>query len=351
MDYEYQYSIRLDKVEAELKKALPSSADGKWIRKVSGEDSPLGRLEDYNAFLQPARELINRGGKRWRPVVMLLSCEIAGSDNDTVLPLVPVVEFPHNGSLIVDDIEDGAEWRRGGKAVHLIYGDDLAINAGNLLYFLPTYIVDSYNAPDSLKLKIHGYYSDNLRRLHLGQGLDILWHRNADLIPAPEEYEQMCRFKTGSLARMAAQIGTAAGGGNRQAAELLGRVCEDMGVGFQIMDDVMNLTRGNPGKGRGDDIVEGKKSLPVIYHLEENPEDTALLAGLFASAGQKGFSKASGEIEEVISLLENSGSIKKARQRAEAILQEASMAVGDLSGDADAGLLLQWMIQKFAQSY
>lgn len=351
MDYEYQYSIRLNKVEAELKKALPPSADWEWIRKVSGEDLPSGTLDDYNAFLQPARELINRGGKRWRPVVMLLSCEIADSDNDAALPLVPLVEFPHNGSLIVDDIEDGAEWRRGGKAVHLIYGDDLAINAGNLLYYLPTYIVEDYHAPDSLKLKILGYYSDNLRRLHLGQGLDILWHRNADMVPAPGEYEQMCRFKTGSLARMSAQIGTAAGGGNSGTIELLGRVCEDMGVGFQIMDDVMNLTKGNPGKGRGDDIVEGKKSLPVIYHLEEKPEDKDLFAGLFASAGQKGFSEASGEIDEVISLLEKSGSITKARQRAEAILQEASNAVGDLSGDTDAGLLLRWMIQKFAQSY
>jgi len=350
MDYEYQYSIRLKKVEAELKKAFPPSVNRDWVRLVSGEESSSGNLGEYDAFLQPARELIDRGGKRWRPVVMLLSCEIAG-DKDAALPLVPLVEFPHNGSLIVDDIEDGAEWRRGGKSVHLIYGEDMAINAGNLLYYLPTFLIEKYKAPDSLKLKIFGYYSDNMRRLHLGQGFDILWHRNADIIPSPGEYEQMCRFKTGSLARMSAQIGSAAGGANAETVDLLGKVCEDMGVGFQIMDDVMNLTKGNPGKGRGDDIVEGKKSLPVIYHLEKRPEDKSVFAKLFASAGEKGFSGASGEIEEVIALLEASGSIERARKRAESILREASDALGGISGDSEPGLIMKWMIQKFAQSY
>ncbi len=350
MDFEYQYSIRLNKVEAELKKALPAELTGEWIKAVSGEQSPLYLPDQYNGFLKPARELLERGGKRWRPVVMLLSCELAGG-GDRALPLVPLVEFPHNGSLIVDDIEDGAQWRRGGRSVHIIYGDDLAINAGNLLYYLPTYLIDRFEGDDRLKLKIHRYYSDNMRRLHLGQGFDILWHKDPSFVPTSESYEQMCRFKTGALARMSAQIGAAAGGADEEPVNLLGRVCEDMGLGFQIMDDVMNLTKGNPGKGRGDDIVEGKKSLPVICHLEKNPADSEILGRLFKSAGEKGFENAGAEIEEAIGILEKSGSIERARKRAEEILEKASEAVEDMYGDSAPGMIMRWMMQKFAESY
>ncbi len=93
----------------------------------------------------------------------------------------------------------------------------------------------------------------------MGQGLDIQWHNNHECFPLVDEYLQMCRYKTGSLARMAAEIGVAAGGGSDDRALEMGCACEEMGVGFQILDDVVNLTTGNPGKKRGDDIVEGKK--------------------------------------------------------------------------------------------
>lgn len=350
MDYDYQYNIRLKKVEEELLKAFPEKIHHSWLKDVSGEESPLGSPVSYGAFFKPARELITRGGKRWRPVMMLLSCELIGG-GDAALPFVPVVEFPHNGSLVIDDIEDGAEWRRGGEAVHLLYGEDLAINAGNLLYYLPTYIIEKAAVSDSMKLKIYAYYTENMRRLHLGQGFDILWHRNKEMIPSPSEYEQMCRFKTGSLARMAAQIGAAAGGGSEKEIDLLSCVCEDMGVGFQIMDDVINLTTGNPGKGRGDDIVEGKKSLPVIYHLREHPEDSSRLQELFALAGEKKFKEAAREIDLAIGMMEKSGSIEKARRRGESLLLDASIRIKSTFTENETSLIMTGMMRKFADSY
>ncbi len=350
MDFDYEYSIRLNKVEEQIKKALPSKAGKEWISRVAGEKSPLGQLSQYDSFIEPARDLIRRGGKRWRPVVMLLSCETAGGKDEAV-PFVPLVELPHNGSLIVDDIEDKSEWRRGEKAVHLLYGEDLAVNAGNLLYYLPTYIIEESGAGSGLKAGIYRYYTENMRRLHLGQGFDILWHRNGDIIPEPEEYEQMCRFKTGSLARMAAQIGAWTASEDADAAEVLGSVCEDMGVGFQIMDDVVNLTSGNPGKGRGDDIVEGKKSLPVIYHLISRPGDRDKMVSLFRSAGSKGFDKAENEIEEAISMMEKSGAIDKAKERGKELLSGASKRLSSSFPPCGAVDIMKEMIVKFADSY
>ncbi len=340
------YNNRLLKVENQLKKAFPLEINREWVQIISSEKNPLGKISEYNAFCKPARELLNRGGKRWRPVLMMLSCELVGG-GESALPLTPLVEFPHNGSLVIDDIEDKAEWRRGGKAVHLIYGDDLAINAGNLLYYMPTALIDSSDLPPDRKLLLYQYYAENMRRLHFGQGFDILWH-NRPIVPDPDEYEQMCRFKTGALARMAAQAGVITGEGTLEEAEILGTACERMGVGFQIMDDVVNLTTGNPGKGRGDDIVEGKKSLPVIYHLKDNPEDIEKINTLFTTAKEKGFEKASSEIEEAIELIKSSGALESAKNRAQTLMNLSAKTILDQFGKSEAADLIVYMIKNFA---
>jgi len=341
------YNNRLQKVEKQLRKAFPSNINFEWVKTISGQKDPLGKIEQYDAFCEPGRELLNRGGKRWRPVLMLLSCELVGG-GESALELTPLVEFPHNGSLIIDDIEDKSEWRRGEKAVHLIYGEDFAINAGNLLYYLPTTLIDNSSFLPERKLLLYQYYSENMRRLHLGQGFDILWH-NGSIIPDPAEYEQMCRFKTGALARMAAQTGVIAGGGSPETAELLGTVCENMGVGFQIMDDVINLTEGNPGKGRGDDIVEGKKSLPVIYHLKKYPSDLTKLEKLFQLAEAKGFEKAGVEIDKAIDLISSSGALTEAKNRAHEILDISAKTISDNFKKSEASDLIIYMLQNFVK--
>jgi octaprenyl-diphosphate synthase len=248
--------------------------------------------------------------------MMVLCCELAGGEADEALSFAPLVEFPHNGSLIIDDIEDKADLRRCKPAVHQIYGEDMSINTGNLLYFLPTYLIDESDLSDELKLRLYKYYNVNLRRLHFGQGLDIQWHNNHDYYPSVEEYMQMCRFKTGSLARLAAQSGFAVGGSDPNTCLTLGEVFEDIGVAFQVIDDVTNLTTGNPGKERGDDIVEGKKSLPVIFHAMADPDSIPRLVKLFGAAAELGADTGRAQIEEAIKLMEESGSINRARNRA-----------------------------------
>ena len=306
----------LDKVEGVISRAVPVNSDMGWIKRTAGPIKNKISEDSVNIINKPAIELIQRGGKRWRPVSMVLCCELAGGQPENVLPLTPLVEFPHNGSLIVDDIEDGADLRRGEPAVHQIFGEDISINAGNLLYFLPTYLIDESDFEDELKLRLYRYYTLNLRRLHFGQGLDIQWHNDHENFPSVEEYMQMCRFKTGSLSRLAAQTGFAVGGTDPNTCLTLGELFEDVGVAFQIIDDVRNLTAGNPGKKRGDDIVEGKKSLPVIFHAMADPDSLPRLIELFGQASELGAEAAEAQIEEAIALIDSTGSIDRARNRA-----------------------------------
>ena len=101
-----------------------------------------------------------------------------------------------------------------------------------------------------------------------------------------------------------------------------------MGVGFQILDDVRNLTTGNPGKKRGDDIVEGKKSLPVIL-CSQMGGDMKHLKEIFACAGENGIEKAGDAVEEAIAIIEATGAIEKAREKALSILEESRKTIMD----------------------
>ncbi|MEW5816329.1 MAG: polyprenyl synthetase family protein [Spirochaetota bacterium] len=341
-----KYNQRLKKIEGELSRVLPERITGEWVEKTTGSLIPHISEQFLNAINEPARELVGRGGKRWRPLLMVLCSELVGG-GDRVVCLSPLVELPHTGSLIVDDIEDNAEWRRGKKAIHLIFGTDMAINTGNFLYFLPTWVIDNSPYPAEQKLKFYQYYAETMRRLHLGQGLDIQWHTKHDYIPTISEYLRMCAFKTGSLARLAARLGAAAGGGTNEESDILGSVAENFGVGFQMLDDAVNLTTGNPGKKPGDDIVEGKKSLPLIIHLTEKPGDRERLQQVFYSARMKGTEKAGPEIEEAINLLKESGSIQKTEGMAKNMLLESRNTITSSFPESEVRALLTGIVDAF----
>jgi octaprenyl-diphosphate synthase len=322
---------RLEKIEAVLDAWLPAEPDSGWAARV------FPGLEIGPEFLAnlalPCRDLLSRGGKRWRPLLMALVCETLGG-GDAALPLSPLVEFCHNASLIHDDIEDNSDQRRGGPAVHLIYGTDTAINSGSFFYFLPLACVGAWDVPAEQKARVLGVWGDYMRRLHLGQAMDIRWHRDFDSLPALDAYYTMCGLKTGCLARLAAILGVlAALPAPGSAMELLGTAAEKLGVGFQILDDVKNLRAGLPGKKRGDDVVEGKKSLPVLLYLRgETGARRALVSRCFGKARAGGVSAP--EVEELIAALEADGALDRAQEQGRALIREAAetFALPDIAG-------------------
>jgi len=344
-----QYKDRLNKIEEELFRIMPERADANWMTAMTSscpDRVPVSMIDKFHA---PGVSLLKRGGKRWRPLVMVLACEAAGGQAENAYPLTPLVELAHNGSLIVDDIEDRSTERRGEPAVHLLYGEDLSINAGNLMYFSATGLVRRLEVDDRLKFQLLDLYCENLRRLHFGQGLDIQWHNDHDLIPPESVYLQMCRFKTGALARFAAQAGVLAAGGDLELAERAGSAWEKAGVGFQILDDVKNLTTGNPGKQRGDDIVEGKKSLPVILYHQSHPKEFSRLAAYFQEAGQLGMADGRNAVERAIGLLEEGGTIRAAGEKALVMLHAAVDELREIFPAGPAVDLQAGIIESFIQ--
>jgi octaprenyl-diphosphate synthase len=312
-----------------------------WARAVAGQTQLPLREASLDAINAPGWTLLERGGKRWRPLVLILAHELYGGTLKAIDQLTSLVELPHNGSLIIDDIEDKASERRGGPAIHLVHGIDMAINTGNFLYFAPTYLIEACGLSEARQFQVMKYYLRVMRRLHFGQGLDIQWHNDHDLIPSRDEYLQMCRFKTGALSRLAAEIGAASAGAEPAAIEAVGDLWEDIGVGFQILDDVKNLTTGNPGKLRGDDIVEGKKSLPVLFHAEKSADKGTALMTLFAqvAAAHSAHLPVQPLIEKAIGLMEASGGLEAAYQYGEGLLQAALLKLDSFpAGEANQGM-------------
>jgi octaprenyl-diphosphate synthase len=332
-----QYTLRLEKIEKTLERWLPETPGPAWTAEVFPGIGQIG-MDLLRVLAAPGKDILSRGGKRWRPLLMTLVCEAPGG-GDAAIPLAPLVEFCHNASLIHDDIEDNSDERRGKPAVHLIHGVDAAINSGSFLYFLPLACIDSWPQADNRRADVYALWAAHLRKLHLGQAIDIHWHRNFDIVPSVDEYLAMCALKTGCLARFAAELGILAAktaGCDTSQTEPLGEAAEKLGIGFQILDDVKNLTTGIPGKKRGDDIVEGKKSLPVLLFLRQQPEKKEMVCRCFAASRAKG--AGAPETEELIQAFAASGVIQEAEEQGKALIAGARM-VFEKSSAPLAGLI------------
>jgi octaprenyl-diphosphate synthase len=345
-----QYTRRLEEIEMVLDNWLPENPSPHWAAEVFPGLFEQAHLADkidpqlLQVLTAPGKDLLSRGGKRWRPLLMTLVCEALGG-GDAALPLVPLVEFCHNASLIHDDIEDNSDERRGKPAVHIIHGTDAAVNSGSFLFFLPLACIDSWNVDPHCKTKVYSLLAAYLRRLHLGQAMDIHWHRNFDIIPSLDEYFTMCKLKTGCLARFAAELGAVVA---KTENASLGIAAEKLGVGFQILDDIKNVSTGIPGKKRGDDIVEGKKSLPVLLFLHSavsgntDPEKREMVFRCFKAARSGGVGVP--EVEELIQTLSVAGVLTEAETQAKALIAEARSAFADPNLSVEGRALLGGLV-------
>jgi len=227
------------------------------------------------AIADPVWDMLDRGGKRWRPALFLLICEALGKPEGFCLDFAIIPEVVHNGTLVIDDLEDSSEVRRNKPCTYKIFGVDIAVNAGNAMYYLPLVpLMEQKDKIPATQLRdVYEVYVQEMINLSIGQGMDIAWHRglaNADNI-AEEDYLQMCAYKTGTLARMAAKIAAVLSGADSDLIKKLGTFAETIGVAFQMQDDILDLTGAEFAKrkeGLGGDITEGKRTLIVIRALK-----------------------------------------------------------------------------------
>ena len=320
----------------EEKAPLINKAIEKYIPRIFSKKTVVFKVNPpryaYNidainkAVAEPIWEFLDRGGKRWRPTLFLLICEALGKNSEEFVDYAIIPEVVHNGTLIIDDIEDASELRRGKPCTYKIYGLDVAVNAGNTMYYLPLLpLMENREKIGTEKLaRIYEIYVQEMISLSLGQAMDIAWHRgmaNADKIDE-KAYLQMCAYKTGTLARMAAKIAAVLADASDELVEKLGRFAESIGIAFQIQDDILDLTSEEFSEkkgGRGQDITEGKRTLMVIHALKvSNAKDRRRLIEILKMHTQDQKLR-----DEAIAIMQKYGSIEYAKNFARKIVKES----------------------------
>jgi len=313
-------------IDKAIEKYIPRRYDKDSLAYTLGRPRYEYHVEALNKTIaEPLWEFLDRGGKRWRPSLFLLICEALGKDPEKLVDYAAIPELVHNGLLIIDDIEDNSELRRGKPCSHRLYGLDVAINLGNEMFFLPLLplIKNRGKLPPSKTARIYEIYAQEMVNVGFGQATDIAWHRglaDADKV-SKRQYLQMCTYKTGTLARMAAKMAGALADANEDLVEKLGRFAEAIGVAFQIQDDILDLT----GKeftekkgGRGQDITEGKRSLVVIHTLEKaEPKDRERLIEILNKHTAEQRLR-----DEAINIMKRYGAIEYAKRFAQKLVKK-----------------------------
>jgi geranylgeranyl pyrophosphate synthase len=234
---------------------------------------------------------------------------------------------------MIDDIEDSSEVRRGKPCTYKIFGLDIAVNAGNAMYYLPLVPLMEHKdwIPAERLRDVYEIYVQEMINLSIGQGMDIGWHRGlayADEI-SEEDYLQMCAYKTGTLARMAAKMAATLSDAPKQLVVKLGTFAESIGVAFQMQDDILDLTGTEFAKkkgGLGQDITEGKRTLMVIRTLKtaKSKDRKRLIEILNMHTSDQKLR------DEAIAIMQKNNAFDYAKRKADSIVEDSWREVDKL---------------------
>lgn len=291
------------------------------------------------ALYAPVRYVLEGGGKRVRPTLLLLVAESFGADVEGALPAALAVEAFHNFTLVHDDIMDHSETRRGRPAVHVRWDTGTAVLAGDLLMALSyEQLTQATGAPAE---RLLNPYHRMAAKLCEGQALDKDFETRAGV--SVEDYLRMIDGKTGALLAAAFEIGALLGGAGAAEAETLHAAGAHIGRAFQIRDDLLDLTADEArwGKTIGGDLVEGKKTLLLLRALERAEGDEH---EWFARIVRKGGLPA-GDVPEARRRMRRLGVLDEARAAVERHSRDALRALEALP-DGPPARTVRWLTQQ-----
>ena len=269
--------------------------------------------EDGAPLADHAGATIAAGGKRLRPLLVLLAA--GGADGEGLVRAATAVELVHSATLVHDDVLDAADLRRGAPTVVASAGRPMAVATGDLLFARAMGELVRNGRADEVRVLSDA--SSALARGELLQRADA-W----DATIGVERYLHRCELKTARLFEAACRLGALEGGADEATAERLGRFGRRIGLAFQLLDDVLDVSgpAERTGKHRGADLLDGTVTLPFLLARERDPELAALdLRGVRTPA----------EAEALCDRIAATGALEEARSRALAIVAEAKLGLPD----------------------
>lgn len=274
----------------------------------------LESVASVDAITAIAQYIHSSGGKRLRPTLLLLCNRLFGPSNDTAVRLAAVIEMIHSATLVHDDVIDIAATRRGRPSTNTVWGNHTSVLAGDWLYMQAFQVALRERNFHVLDLLI------GLTQLMVeGELIQLDRLRRMDITEA--DYMELVDRKTASLFAVAAKLGAVAAGAGEEAETRLGDYGWNLGIAFQLADDILDFTSREKvlGKPVGNDLREGKVTLPLIYALSEASAEERLLVETVLKDGNY----ETVPFRRILEVVNRHGGIRRARERAQCFTEKA----------------------------
>ncbi len=283
---------------------------------------------------QVSRYIISAGGKRLRPALLLLICGALGFKGAQRFNLAAVVEFIHTATLLHDDVVDDSSLRRGNATANETFGNPASVLVGDFLYSRAFQMM-----VDAGSMRIMQVLADATNIIAEGEVMQLMHMHNAALDEAG--YLQVIRSKTAKLFEASARVGAILAGASPDIEAACAEYGQAMGTAFQVIDDVLDYTGDTSimGKNLGDDLREGKTTLPLIAAMQRGTPDQCALIKTAIETGDVTL------IESVVAIVTSTGAIGVARHTAAKEAERAIAAARFLPDNACSVCLLQLATQ------
>jgi octaprenyl-diphosphate synthase len=270
---------------------------------------------------QVGEYIINSGGKRMRPALVILSAQAFGYQGKLHHELAAVVEFIHTATLLHDDVVDESELRRGRETANAMFGNAASVLVGDFLYSRAFQMM-----VDANDMRIMQTLADATNLIAEGEVLQLLNCHDADV--DAENYLRVIHRKTAKLFEAAMRLGAILSKQDRATEEAAARYGMHLGTAFQLVDDVLDYSGDAQeiGKNLGDDLAEGKPTLPLIYAMQHGTPEQA---GVIRAAIEEGDIN---RFNEVLQIVQQTGALDYTRQQAQ---READLACVQLASFPD----------------
>jgi len=290
-------------------------------RKLHSEVSLVNQIAEY---------IISAGGKRLRPVLVLLVANAYSYKGTAHHELAAVVEFIHTATLLHDDVVDESSLRRGRATANALFGNAASVLVGDFLYSRAFQMM-----ADLANMRVMQILSEATNVIAEGEVLQLLNMHDPDV--SQERYLQVIRSKTAKLFEAAAELGALIAGATEPQIAAAGEYGRSLGTAFQLIDDVLDYAgdAAEIGKNVGDDLREGKPTLPLIYLMENGtPEQRQLVRTCIEQGDEQHF-------DAVLAAVTSSGALDFTRRQAEIAAARAAEAIAGLPESEYKDSLLQ----------
>lgn len=280
----------------------------------------LESIASVDAVTYIGQYLQSGGGKRLRPILVLLCGRLFGESNPGLVRMAAVVEMIHTATLVHDDVIDMAKTRRGRPSINVVWGNHTSVLAGDWLYMQAFQLALRERSFPILDLLI------TLTQMMV-EGELLQLERIGKIGVTEADYMELIDRKTASLFSACARLGAVTQGADETAETKLGEYAWNLGIAFQLIDDILDFTSREKilGKPVGNDLREGKITLPVIYALEAaSPEERRLIETVLADGAydQAPFGK-------ILQILHRYSGIERAQQRAQVFTEKARSIISE----------------------